>query len=160
MSDPPYVPTQNHRGRATTREVWVFGIVDTSQQPSLGYMEVVPAHNAATLLPSIQAHVAPGTIVYSDEWAAYNQVGNLPNVGSYRTVNHSLHFVDPVTGTHTQNVGSYWSRVKNKFKRMKGVASEQLPSYLDEFMWRERYGRTANTALNSILGDIATQYQV
>ena len=97
----------------------MFGIVDTLQQPSLGYMEVVPARNAATLLPIIQAHVAPGTIVHSDEWAAYNQVGNLPNVGSYHTVNHSLHFVDPVTGTHTQNVESYWSRVKNKFKRMK-----------------------------------------
>ena len=140
----------------------MFGIVDTSQQPSLGYMEVVPARNAATLLPIIQAHVAPGSIVHSDEctWAAYNRVGNLPNVGSYQSVNHSLHFVDPVTGTHTQNVESYWSRVKHKFKRMKGVESEQLPSYLDEFMWRERYGRTANTALNSILDDIATQYPV
>ena len=50
--------------------------------------------------------------------------------------------------------------MKHKFKRTKGVASEQLPSYLDEFMWQERYGRTANTALNSILDDIATQYPV
>ena len=98
----------------------MFGIVDTSQQPSLGYMEVVPARNAATLLPIIQAHVAPGTIVQSDEWAAYNQVGNLPNVGSYRTVNHSLHFVDPVTGTHTQNVESYWYRVKSEANERSG----------------------------------------
>ena len=31
---------QHHRGRATTREVWVFGLVDTAQSPALGYMEV------------------------------------------------------------------------------------------------------------------------
>ena len=32
---------QHHRGRATMREVWVFGLVDTAQSPALGYMEVV-----------------------------------------------------------------------------------------------------------------------
>ena len=72
------------------------------QQPSLRYMEVVPARNTATLLPIIQTHVAPGTIVHSDKWAAYNQVGNLPNVGSYQTVNHSLHLV---AGTPTSLTG-------------------------------------------------------
>ena len=53
-------------------------------------------------------------------------------------VNHSLHFVDPVTGVHTQNIESYWNRVKTKFK---GVARVQIASYLDEFMWRERHGQ-------------------
>ena len=70
----------HHRGRATTQEVWVFGLVDTSQSPALGYMEVVARRDAATLLPIINAHTAPGTIVHSDEWAAYRSVQNLPNV--------------------------------------------------------------------------------
>ena len=103
---------QNHRGRATTQEIWVFGMVDTSQTPALGFMNVVDQRNAATLLPLIQAHVAPGTIIHSDEWAAYNRVASLPNVASHSTVNHSVTFVDPVTHTHTQNVESYWCRVK------------------------------------------------
>ena len=46
-------------------------------------------------------------------------------------------------GVHTQIIESYWARTKRKFKRMKGVTEEQLPSYLDEFMWRERYRRMA-----------------
>ena len=71
--------TQNHRGRATTNEVWVFGLVDTSHTPALCYKEVVAQRDAATLLPIIQAHVAPGTIIHYDQWAAYNQVSSLPN---------------------------------------------------------------------------------
>ena len=135
-------------------------MVDTSTSPAVGYMEVVPQRNAATLLPIILAHTQPGTIIHSDQWRAYNQVNTLPNVASHSTVNHSIEFVDPVTGTHTQNVESYWNRVKIRFKEMKGCHESQLPSYLDEFMWRERFGSTASSALDSIVDHIAEQYPV
>ena len=135
-------------------------MVDTSHQPALGYMEVVQRRNAATLLPIIQAHTAPGSIIHSDEWAAYRQVSGLPTVAAHNTVNHSLNFVDPASGTHTQHVKSYWSRAKYKIKRMKGCHAHQLTSYLDEFMWRERYGRTAHQAFSNLMVDIAQQYPV
>ena len=151
---------QNHRGRATSNEIWVFGLVDTSYRPALGYMELVAQRDAATLLPIIQAHTRPGTIIHSDEWAAYNRVQSLPNVASHETVNHSLEFVNSTTGTHTQNIESYWNRSKTKIKRMKGCHQHMIPSYLDEFMWRERHGKTASQALSSIIRDIADQYPV
>ena len=113
-----------------------------------------------TLLPIIQAHTAPGTIIHSDEWRVYNSVTNLPTVAGHAAVNHSRHFVDPVTGVHTQTVESYWNRVKTKLKRMKGCDSNQLPGYLDEFMWRERYGRSASEALRNIMQNISNQYPV
>ena len=47
-------------------------MADTSQQPALGYMQIVPNRTASTLLPIIQAHIAPGTTVHSDEWPAYS----------------------------------------------------------------------------------------
>ena len=133
-------------------------MVDTSHTPAIGYVQIVNQRNAATLLPIIQAHIAPGTVVHSDEWAAYNHVATLPDVASHSTVNLSITFINPVTGTHTQNIESYWNRIKTKFKRMKGCHANQLPSYLDEFMWRERHGATRRVAFQNIMRDIAMQY--
>ena len=73
-----------------------------------------------------------------------------PHIAHHSTVNHTLEFVNPTTGTHTQHVESYWGRVKKLFKSMKGVHAEQLPSYLDELMWRECYGTDPSLAFPSI----------
>jgi len=135
-------------------------MVDTSHTPALGVLEIVHQRDAATLLPIIQRHTKPGTEIWSDEWAAYNSVNTLPNVSSHQTVNHSLHFKDPVTGVHTNNIESYWNRVKIKLKRMRGCHRHQLPSYLDEFMWFERHGKTPRQAFNNICRDIALKYPV
>ena len=123
-------------------------------------MEIVKNWTAATLLPIIQGHVWLGTTVHSDECSAYRRVQGLPIAQSYQTMNHSLHFVNLTTGVNTQNVELYWARVKLKFKRMKGVDVDQLPSYLNEFMWRERHGTTAGKAFNNILDHIADVYPV
>ena len=140
--------------------MWAFGLADTSHTPALGYMELVNSRSAATLLPLIQAHVSPGTIIHSDEWSAYRRVASLPNVLAHDTVNHSIEFVNPTNGVHTQNVESYWNRIKTKLKRMRGYHATELASYLDEFMWRERYGKTAGEAFRSIMADIAAFYPV
>ena len=103
-------------------------------------------------------HIAPGSIVHSDEWRAYSRVVSNPAVASHSTVNHSITFVDPTTGTHTQHIESFWNRVKLKLKRMKGCHSDQIPSYLDEFMWLERHGQTSHMAWINIMRDIAQQY--
>ena len=146
---------QHHRGRPPSREMWVFGMVDTSHQPALGYMRIVQDRTAATLLPIIQQHVAQGTVVHSDEWRSYSQVAALPPVQSHLTVNHSVTFVDPTTGAHTQHVESYWNHAKLKLKRMKGCHSDHIAGYLDEFMWRERLGKSSTDAWNNIILDIA-----
>ena len=139
--------------------MWVFGICDTSVSPALGYMEIVPNRSAATLLPIIGAHINNGTVIQSDEWAAYNGVINLAPVSSHDSVNHSISFVSP-TGVHTNHIESYWNRAKIKLKRMRGCHRSQLPSYLDEFMWRERYGRSSCDAVDNIYRDIALWYPV
>ena len=123
-------------------------------------MEIVPQRDVATLLSFINAHVALGTIIPSDEWAAYNRVQKLSNVSSHGVVNHSINFVEPTTGVQMQNAESYWNRVKTKLKRMKGCHGDQLPSYLDKFMWKEHHGTSALLALQNIMRDSIAQYAV
>ena len=103
---------QYNRGRPADESVWVFGMCDTSQQPALGYMEIVNDRTAATLLPIIEDHTHNGTIIWSDSWAAYNNIQQLPTVQNHDTVNHSLECVDSESGVHTNHIESYWNRVK------------------------------------------------
>ena len=106
---------------------------------------------------TLQQHVAQGSVVHSDQWASYNQVGNLPSVSAHGTVNHSMEFVSP-SGVHTQNIESYWNHTKMKLKWMRECAAKEVPSYLDEFMCRERFVKTPREAMNGIMCDIAQQY--
>ena len=69
-------------------------------------MYTVGDRTAATLLPTIGGSVRPGSTVHSDLWLAYNGVGALGF--QHSTVNHSFNFVDPVTGSHTQNIERSW----------------------------------------------------
>ena len=123
-----------HRGRASNSQIWVFGIVDTSFVPVKCFLKVVPDRKSSTLIPIINDICLPGTIIFSDEWASYQNIDK--NLYLHDTVNHTLHFVDPESGVHTQNIESLWSSIKRKFKYMKGIHKSQLQSYLDEFMWR------------------------
>ena len=50
---------KHHRGRQLgAQAVWVFGIVDTSTNPGIGYMEVVDRRDAQTLLPIVHVCVS------------------------------------------------------------------------------------------------------
>ena len=88
---------------------WVFGGMERGSDNV--FMEVVAAHDTATLLPIIQRNVLPGTDVYSDEWASYRCLAT--NGFPHGTVNHSVDFVDPVTGVHTQNIENTWKHAKS-----------------------------------------------
>lgn len=141
------------------KPVWVFGIVDTSHVPGIGYMEIVEHRDKQTLHPIIQRVCRPGTVVYSDGWAAYNdiqqQLGFL-----HQVVNHQLHFVDPQSGVHTQAIESYWSKQKKPIKEMKGVQRAMLQSYLEEGMWRDRFGLTADDSFRNLVLHISQQFIV
>ena len=117
-------------------EQWILGGYDI--QTKHGFLVPVPRRDAGTLLPIIADWVQPGSIVWSDEWAAYNQLGQ--QGVAHQTVNHTLHFVDPATGVTTNRVEAMWQRAKAKFKAMYGPTNRQMvPDYLAEFMWMQRF---------------------
>ena len=129
----------------------VFGGIERGSVKA--FMVEVDDRSAATLLPIIQQYILPGTTVLSDKWRSYSCV---PSLGmSHQTVNHSIHFVDPSTGAHTQGIESTWAATKRMMRKkgVMGTSNSLFPTYLQEFLWRK-----FEDIFNTILDHIAEQY--
>ena len=132
----------------------VFGIYDRTTHT--GYITFVDTRDRVTLIPIIQAHVHPCTIIHSDGWAAYNMLAQLGYV--HEVVIHDQHVVNPVTGVHTNNVEVYWSCAKQTTKAVYGSRLHMILSYLDEVIWCERYGLTGVHTFDNMLAVLAEHY--
>eukprot|EP00644_Phytophthora_capsici_P013634 jgi/Phyca11/549627/estExt2_Genewise1Plus.C_PHYCAscaffold_330170 len=89
------------------------------------------------------------TRIHSDMFASYvsergSQVHTLANNRTLASmpyehswVNHTLNFVDPVSGTHTNTIEGLWEmHIKRHIKAMRGCSKKYLDGYIDEYMWR------------------------
>lgn len=101
-------------------------------------MFVVPvaSRNAEVLLPLIEKYIAPGSIIYSDCWKAYQKIDNKKY--QHDVVNHSQNFVDPNTGVHTQNIERLWRDIRESIPQY-GRRENQFIHYLAEFMFKKTY---------------------
>ncbi|CAL4134733.1 unnamed protein product, partial [Meganyctiphanes norvegica] len=133
--------------------ILALGIVDTTCSPASGYMEVVETRDVATLLPMILKVVQPGSIIRSKDWRAYRKIQDLSNADG--TVNQSVNFVDIDTSMHKQAIESYWEKQKSSIQAMRCFTKSTVNSYLQEFMWRERF---SDNALEILCEQIALQY--
>jgi hypothetical protein len=73
------------------------------------FLVPVPDRTADTLTTIIRDWIEPGTTVSSDCWGGYK---NLESLGYTHCINHSIHFVDPDTGDHTNTIEATWHAVK------------------------------------------------
>lgn len=138
-----------HVGRVDNANRWVFGIADSSTTPARYFVQLVENISSPVLLPIIISVCRNGSIIWSDEWRAYNMLTNLGF--EHHTVNHSLNFVNPISGVHTQNIESLWNKLKSRIKRKMGVKFNMLPDILIEFMWRDNiYNRNYNIFIDLI----------
>lgn len=141
-------------------EKWVLGIYDT--RAKRGFITYVPNRSAPVLIAVIQAHVLPGSIIWSDCWRGYRDLGQLGGVSPYEhhTVNHSRFFKDPDTGVCTNYVEGYWSTLKQYLRRL-GVMSQShfLAEYIDQFLWSQMFGETAVDRFRNLILHIGERYR-
>ncbi|GFT46991.1 DDE_Tnp_IS1595 domain-containing protein [Trichonephila clavipes] len=83
---------------------WVFGGVERDS----GKLFLVAVHDRTqrTLMEIIMEWIERGTKIILDCWKGYNHDVSTTEGFNHLTVNHSLNFVDPDTGAHTNTIES------------------------------------------------------
>lgn len=104
----------------------------------------------------IQRHVRPGSEIWTDTFASYNNLNNLGYV--HKNVNHPKFFKDPETGVCINQVEGYWSKLKQYLRRLDVISSPFLFEYIDQFVWEETYGCNAASRMDNLLLQIADKY--
>jgi transposase-like protein len=90
--------------------------------------EVVPDAKGDTLKPRVEKAVAPGSVLYTDQWGGYH---GLDAVYSHETVDHVKRYVDG--RVHTNGIENFWSLLKRGLHgTYVSVEPFHLFRYLDE----------------------------
>ena len=122
-----------HKGRKVDG-VWVFGGIERDSKKC--FFTCVADRTANTLVFIIKDHIKPGTTIISDCWKAYSP---LDKEGfSHLTVNHSVNFVDPDSGAHTNTIESTWRALKKSLPTY-GTQKPLYDSYFSQYCIRKLY---------------------
>ena len=135
------------------RQVWIFGGYDPESKE--GFLVRIPSREGSALLPIIKEYIRPGTTIVSDCWGACDCLHD----EGYRhlAVNHRLNFVDPETAATTIHMGRWWHEAKRRDKKEYGTHTSMVDSYLAEFMWRHKFGKSP---FKNIINQITQMYPV
>lgn len=130
-SDPLYSPIEAGRKPKKPRgkprkNVQVFGIM---QRGGDVYTQIITHADKNTLLPIVHMIVEPGSTIYTDKWAGFNDLGADGYV--HRSVNHSDGYVAP-DGAHTQNIDLFWKFAKQRLWQFHGINRRTFPFHLKE----------------------------
>ena len=113
---------------------WVFGGFERGSKNC--FLVQVPSRGSDVLLDVIKTWIRPGTTVISDCWKAYDCLSTEGFV--HQSVNHSMIFVDPHSGAHTQNIKRIWREVRGGIPRF-GRTKNHMAGYLAEFLFKRKY---------------------
>lgn len=111
---------------------------------------IVPDNRKHSLLPKIAEHVAPGSMIHTDELRSYKDV---PKMGfGHDTVNHSRGRYVSVTGAHVQGIENFWSQLKRAINGTHiHVSGKHLWKYAKEAEYRFNRRDQAETMLSELL---------
>ncbi|MCA1832766.1 MAG: IS1595 family transposase [Actinobacteria bacterium] len=141
------------RGRGT-RKAPVFGMVQRAASGEHGKVSAVAVGGVTwgDLLPHVQTKVLPGSMVFTDEWGAYERLGKMGY--SHSRVHHSSKVY--VSGTvHTQSIEGFWGNTKRGIRGVyHGVSQEYLQDYLDEYVFRYNHRGTPGGMFEAMLGRV------
>jgi len=124
----------NQRGRPTIHNSNKTPIVGMVERGGDVYTQVVPDTNKETLMPVVEANVAKGTRVSTDEHHAYKKLDEKGY--DHDTVNHSEKEWSR-GDIHTNSIEGFWRQLKQGINSTHiHVSRKHLPKYTKEFEYR------------------------
>jgi transposase len=140
------------RFRANGRSIFgnkttVMGMMETDGRV---LTTIVADNRKESLLPKIAEHVAPGSMIHTDELRSYKSI---PEMGfGHDTVNHTRgKYVSP-TGAHVQGIESFWSQLKRAINGTHiHVSGKHLWKYAKEAEFRFNRRHASEAMLDDLL---------
>ena len=108
-----------------------------------------------TIQPIIQAQVAPGTQVFTDEYNIYSRLSEWGY--AHKTVNHSIGEYardddgDGFHAVHVNTIEGVWSLLRSWLRPHRGISQDKLPLYLGFFEFIHNVRVRGNALLPSLL---------
>lgn len=126
-----HLPAKAAMQQREKRRVTVFAAVERGGRVKA---TVLPSRHGPRLKEQAVEWVQPETIVYTDEWSAYNSFWD--SFAEHSRVRHSTG--EYVMGNvHTNTIEGFFGNLKTGIRgTYKKVSHKWLQSYLDEFAWR------------------------
>ena len=123
---------KGNRGRGASGKVPVFGILKRGGKV---YTKVIPDASSKIIIPLITNKVLPDSIVYSDNWRAYDAL----DVSDFHhlRINHYKEFVDEDNKrNHINGIENFWSQAKRHLRKYNGIPRQHFPLFLKECEFR------------------------
>ena len=111
-----------------------------------------------TIKPIIQTNVAPGTLIYTDEYNIYDRLETWGY--SHQTVCHSAGEYardddgDGFCEVHVNTIEGFWSLLRSWLRPHRGISQDKLPIYLGFFEFVHNMRKRGKALLGSLLNTL------
>jgi transposase-like protein len=148
---------RGRRGRGTLADEKppVLGMIQRNGEVVI---QMLPNVQQVTIQPVITEVVAPGTMIYTDEYDIYTR---LPEWGyQHKSVNHGAGEYardedgDGFHEVHVNTLEGFWPLLRSWLRPHRGISQERLPCYLSFFEFIHNIRRRGKALLHSLLATL------
>jgi len=147
------------RGRGTLEKEKppIFGMIQRSGEVVIRMLANV---QQVTIAPLIYATIAPGTLVYTDEYDIYNRLSQWGY--GHKTVNHGQGEYardddgDGFHEVHVNTMEGFWSLLRSWLRPHRGISQEKLPLYIGFFEFIHNVRKRGKALLHSLIDLLVT----
>lgn len=140
------------RGTLEKEKPPVFGMIQRCGEVVIRMLANV---RQKTIEPLIKATVAPGTLIYTDEYAIYNRLDEWGY--EHESVNHAAGEYardddgDGFCEVHVNTMEGFWSLSRSWLRPHRGISQDKLPVYLGFFEFVHNVGKRGKALLHSLI---------